>query len=156
DIDILADAKRVLHQKENPRQDIANERLGAKADSDSDDAGTGDERSDIDAHCRDNAEQCNDDDADEEKISYQRQEGLDPGALMRRFVVELRCRIDILPWQMAIDRDLDDTPNATGQDQCRHDLKACRDDLRTRENIDRPDAWQDEKAENSDGDARIA
>ena len=41
DIDILADAKGVVDQKEDPGKDVAHQGLSAKADSDTDHPGTG-------------------------------------------------------------------------------------------------------------------
>ena len=51
-LDVLADPERVVEQIEHAGDDIANQRLRAKADRDTENARTSDQRSDLDAHCR--------------------------------------------------------------------------------------------------------
>ena len=49
DIDVLADPKSIVHQEEQTRDDVAHQGLGAEADRDAHDAGTGEQGADIDA-----------------------------------------------------------------------------------------------------------
>src|SRR6516225_2287460 len=57
-LDVLADPESVVHQIEHAGDDIAREGLRAKADCDTNDARTGNQRTDLNPQCRQRTEYC--------------------------------------------------------------------------------------------------
>ncbi len=97
DVDVLADAERIVDQEEDARDDVANERLGAKADGDPDDARAGEQRADVDAERGDDDHPDDGYQGDKEELAHQRQQCLQsrqPGPCPLAF--NQRVRVDRL------------------------------------------------------------
>ena len=68
-VDILADPKRVLHQKEDARDHIAHQALRAKADRDADDTEPGEERADVKTERRESDDHRDDRKPDQQGVA---------------------------------------------------------------------------------------
>ena len=78
DVDVLAQAERVVHEIEGARDDVPHERLGAEAHRQSDDARARQERTDVDAESGEHGQDAHDADHREDRPARQRQEGPEP------------------------------------------------------------------------------
>ena len=76
DVDVFANAEGVVDQEEDAGDNIAYQRLGAETDGNTDDAGTGQQRADVDAECGYDGHADNDDDGGEQELANHRQERL--------------------------------------------------------------------------------
>ena len=72
-LDVLADPKRVLHQEENARDDVAHQVLRAKADSDPNDTEPSEQRTDIEPQSLQRGDDAEYNDDDQDRVAQQRQ-----------------------------------------------------------------------------------
>ena len=131
DVDVLADAEGVVDQEEDARDDVADQRLGAEADGDADDAGTGQQRADVDAERRDDDHADHDDEGDEEELADHRQQRLQPRqAAAVPSPSAMACPSSILVGGMPVDGRLDHAPQRRSEDDRDDDGEAARRRLR--------------------------
>src|SRR6202011_279092 len=114
-LDVLADPEGVIHQIEHAGDDVADKGLRAKADRNPDDAQTGDQRADLDAHRRQRHQRGDSDDDDEQNIAKNRQQCPQP-RLPARLVGVRQAKDDALG-EVAIDRRFDRMPQKVGDEQ---------------------------------------
>src|SRR5947207_14354247 len=100
-LDVLADPEGVVEEIEHAGDDVANERLAAEADRDAEDAQTGDQRSDLDAHCRERHYRRKYDDYDEQHIAEDGKERMEPRPPSRFIGIRLTEVLDL--GELAID-----------------------------------------------------
>ena len=121
-VDVFAAAERVVEQEEHAGDDIAHEGLGAEPQRQTDDAGTGEQRPDVDVHGRQHR-----DGGDREHGRLQRQpQGRQQGRQARGTlagIVAHGLHTRILGLQLAIDRKPGQLPDHVGQQQDDRDLQ---------------------------------
>ena len=88
-LNVLPDPEGVVEEVEHAGDDIADKGLRAKADCDTKDACTGDQRPDLDAHRRQRHQRCDRDNNDKQDIAENRQERAQPGPPSRLVGVRL-------------------------------------------------------------------
>src|SRR5439155_11485448 len=114
-LDVLADPEGVIHQIEHAGDDVADKGLRAKADRDANDAQTGDQRADLDAHRRQRHQRGDSDDDDKQNIAKNRQQR-SQARLPARLVGVRQAELGALS-EFAIDRRFDRMPQKVGDEQ---------------------------------------
>ena len=114
-LDVLADPEGVVEEIEHAGDDVANERLGAEADRDAEDAQTGDQRSDLDTHCRERHYRRKYDDYDEQHIAEDGKERMKARPPSRLIGIRLTEVLDL--GELAIDCRLRRMPQDVGDEE---------------------------------------
>jgi hypothetical protein len=163
-LDVLADSEGVVEQEEHTRDDVLDQRLGAKADRQADHAGAGEQRPDLDAERREHQHGHHHGERDHQELTEQGQQGLEArGALAAAFAADFgRDGGALLEGEPAVDRGLRDLPTDVGDQESQADV-----DQRGREplgepapleveHVDAPEPGEDRHRADDQQDARRA
>ena len=122
DVDVLALAEGVVDEEEHPRDDVLDQRLGAEAHRQADDARAGQQGRDVDPDLPEHRQQRQRQDAHLPDASHQRHDRAEAGAALAAFALELLLLLAVEPQGRALDRDLpvghdlQQLPQAVGDD----------------------------------------
>ncbi len=160
-LDVLADAEGVVEKEEHAADDVLDQRLGAEADGDADDAGAGDQRADVDAERRQRHQHRHHRQHDERNVAQDWQQCPEPRPPTLLLAVRLAGALRLA--ELAVDQRLDDVPEEIGDQHDDDDVEGPAQEPRRqrvargdRHQVQAPGVGQQKRGADDEGGAKPA